>query len=121
MRAKDIKMTAIVDSENREILITGAIDTNGITINAKGELPESGVWRVIKSETNLTDGVWKAWQVSFGDGISLNSFCESDFICRQFDSVKIDKDNNRVIFYGGEVRPGEPILKIFKVDLVNGN
>jgi hypothetical protein len=115
-RAKDIEMAATVDVGNRLILITGAIDTNDHDILVRLELPSAGRWQVVKAETNLTDRSWLAWQITFGEGTKLAVDDAAHNLCRQFPSLYVAEDRERLCFYGGEIRPGEAVLKMFTVD-----
>lgn len=113
-RAKDITMAATVDTANRTVLITGAIDTNDRDILVRVELPETGIWRVIKAETNLTNEVWAAWQITLGEGTQILPEVEGGTnVCQQYKKLFIDESLERFCFYEGEVRPGEPVLKQF--------
>lgn len=115
LRAKDVQMRASVDETRRLVLVTGAIDTNDHVILARVALPAPGRWQVIKSETNLTDRTWRAWQVGFGAGTTA-SVEEPHHASRQYASTFVPEDRSRVTFHDGEVRPGEPILKMFTVE-----
>ncbi|HLX51520.1 MAG TPA: DUF6423 family protein [Streptosporangiaceae bacterium] len=115
-RAKDIEMAAKVDTVNRLVLVTGAIDTNEHSILVRIELPSAGRWQVIKSETNLTDRSWTAWQVSLGEGTTVAGDAAVQNLSRQFEKVYVPEDRSRITFYGGEVRPGEAILKMYTLD-----
>jgi Family of unknown function (DUF6423) len=106
-RAKD-------DVANRTVLITGAIDSNDHDILVRVELPAAGTWHVVKSETNLTDRSWCAWQITFGEGTTVVP--DSRNLCRQFDELFIAPDRERLCFFRGEIRPGEAVLKTFTVE-----
>lgn len=114
-RAKDIEMAATVDVSKRLVLITGAIDSNDHDILVRVELPAAGRWQVVKSETNLTDRSWSAWQITFGEGTRVVAE-DATNLCRQLPSLFVTDDRERLCFYGGEIRPGESVLKMFTVD-----
>jgi hypothetical protein len=78
------------------------------------ELPSAGRWQVVKSETNLTDLARTAWQITFGEGTTVVE--DGHNVCRQFGSLYISEDRERLCFYDGEIRPGEAVLKMFTVD-----
>lgn len=119
MRAKNMHMGATIYQAQRTIFITGAIDTNDCKIKVRIQVPEAGVWQVIKAETNLTNEAWSAWQVGLG---FKNVIPETSLlpICRQFAQGVNLPDSNRIIFFNGDIRPGEPILKSFQVELEEG-
>ena len=111
LRAKDIHMAATIDPKTHTVYVTGSIDQKHTSIVTRIKVPESGVWKVVKAETNLTDSAWLAWQIRLGgdcefadeqEGVS-QQFCDCDFI----------KDRNTILFSRGEVRPGEPVLRRF--------
>jgi hypothetical protein len=115
-RAKDVVMAATVDVSNRMVLVTGAIDSNEHDILVRVELPSAGRWQVVKSETNLTDQAWKAWQITFGEGTTVVDDPTARNLCRQFGSLFIAEELDRLCFYHGEVRPGEAVLKLFTIE-----
>ena len=114
-RSKDVEMAAVVDVERRLVLITGTIDTNDYDILVRVDLPEAGEWTVIKSETNLTDSSWTAWQITFGEGMFLAPGGEDRVLSRQYASHYANPERGRLTFYDGVVRPGEAVLKTFPV------
>ena len=114
LRAKDVVMAATVDVANRNILITGAIDSNDHDILVRVELPSAGRWHVIKSETNLTDRAWTAWQITFGEGTT--AVADDRNLCRQFSQLYVSPAGDRLCFHEGEIRPGEAVLKTFTVE-----
>jgi hypothetical protein len=115
-RAKDIEMAATIDVRNRTVLITGAIDSNAHDILVRVELPVAGRWQVVKAETNLTDLTWRAWQITFGEGTTVVQDDTSQNYCRQYRSLFVSDDAERLCFHDGEVRPGEAVLKMFTID-----
>src|SRR5690349_16357712 len=64
VRAKDIQMAAVADVRRRVLMVSGAYDTLEHDVSICINLPETGRWQVIKSETNLTDKTWVAMQVT---------------------------------------------------------
>lgn len=119
MRAKNMHMGATIYQAQRTIFITGAIDTNDCKIKVRIQVPEAGVWQVIKAETNLTNEAWSAWQVGLGYRNVIPQFPLVP-LCRQFAEGVNLPDSNRIIFFNGDIRPGEPILKSFQVELEEG-
>lgn len=119
MRAKNMHMGATIYKDQRTIFITGAIDTNDFKIKVRLTVPESGTWNIVKAETNLTNEAWSAWQVGLGFKNSIPNFAVEP-ICRQFSSAKNCYESNCIIFYQGDIRPGEPILKAFSVEIEEG-
>jgi Family of unknown function (DUF6423) len=118
MRSRDMHMAAAIDTKRRTVMVTGGIDQNEQTLSMRIDIPEAGVWTFIKSEVNLTDDPWVAWQISLGGGckIPINE-CDRLIQCRQFEESKYFEDRGQLTFFNGEVRPGEPILKIFNVEI----
>lgn len=116
-RAKDITMAATIDVANRTVFLTGAIDSNDHDILVRVELPSAGVWHVVKSETNLTDQSWSAWQITLGEGTKIVESPEGrNNLCQQYSKLYISEDRERFCFFDGDIRPGEPILKQFTLD-----
>ncbi|HLG65693.1 MAG TPA: DUF6423 family protein [Ktedonosporobacter sp.] len=114
-RSKDVEMAAVVDVEKRLVLITGTIDTNDHDILVRVDLPDAGEWSIIKSETNLTDSSWFAWQITFGEGMFLAPGSEDRVLARQYKAHYANAEKGRLTFYDGEVRPGEAVLKMFTI------
>jgi hypothetical protein len=121
MRSRDMHMSAKAIVDKRAVLLSGSIDENGLTVGARFTLPEPGIWTVYKAETNLTDDAWQAWQVRVGGGATLVTNEEAMTACQQYDNITFLKEPEGVIFHGGQVRPGEPILKIFTINASGGS
>lgn len=120
-RARDIHMAASIDVAARCVYMTGAIDENDQNLAARIVLPEPGVWTFYKAETNLTNESWTMWQILLGDAFRIPSeVALRKASSRQFKNVLYREDVNAIMFYNGEVRPGEPVLKIFNVEVVEG-
>lgn len=119
MRAKNMHMGASIYPSQRVVFVTGAIDSNDLKIKVRISVPESGVWNIIKAETNLTDESWSAWEVGLG---YKNTIPESPGqpICRQFQKASYDRLKNSIVFFDGEIRTGEPILKMYTVEVEEG-
>lgn len=118
MRAIDIHTTASVDETRRMVLLTGAIDSSEYAITMKIPVPESGAWTVVKAETNLTDTPWGLWQMTLGEDVSvvMSNGRPELLMSRNFDHARYIPDKNVVVFFGGRpVRPGETVLKFFKI------
>ncbi|MDJ0822269.1 MAG: DUF6423 family protein [Paracoccaceae bacterium] len=109
-------MAATVDRDRQVVYVTGAIDQKHTSIVTRIRLPESksNVWRVVKAETNLTDSSWVAWQIRLGGDCRMVKDSKSGF-SQQFRNCDYVGDRNAILFSGGEVRPGEPVLKEFEV------
>lgn len=105
-------MAAVVDPVDRAIYLTGAIDVNDTRINMEIELPDAGEWRLIKAETNLTNESWTSWLITLGKGMSLQHKKSARLFSRQFKKSIRSDTGSSFLFYGGSVRPGEPVLKI---------
>jgi hypothetical protein len=116
VRARDIQMAASADLSRRTLMISGAIDTNDHDISVCFELPDSGRWQVIKSESNLTDSSWLTWQMTTGEGTRFVNDAEAMIVSRQFAQTFMTPDERRITFYDGEVRPGEAVLKLFTIE-----
>jgi len=110
MRTNDMHMKALVNLEKREIFLTGAIDEDETRICMEIDLPEAGNWRIIKSETNLTDYAWTGWLINLNGQIHVPE--DGQLSGHQFSENLYYPDLNALMFYGGEVRPGEPVLKV---------
>lgn len=115
VRARDIQMAAVADVRRRVLMISGAVDTVDHDVAMSINLPETGRWQVIKSETNLTDQTWLAMQVTTDDD---THFVDSDamIMSRQFSRTFLTPDLRRLTFFEGEVRPGEAVLKVFDLE-----
>lgn len=117
MRAKDLLMAATIDPQTRQILITGGIDRNETVIIVSVKVPSPGLWTVIKAEVNMTDQPWQAWEIALGKGCRLptGASATKNFLSRQFKNVTLFPEREAFLFHGGEVRPGESILKVFRI------
>ena len=117
MRAEDLHLAVKIIKPRKQILITGAIDTNDATIVARYPIPEPGLWTFIKAETNLTDETWHAWQITLGEGVRIpdgevNQLAYS----RQFSTTSYNQEYGILLFRDGEVRPGDSMLKIYTLE-----
>lgn len=118
MRAVDIHTTVSIDEEKRLILLTGAIDDVGYVINMRIPVPIEGEWTIIKAETNLSADPWATWQMVFDNNVELvlKDGKPDVLYSRNFEHARYIPSKNIVVFFGGEpVRPGETVLKTFKV------
>ena len=116
VRARDIQMAAVADVRRRVIMVSGAIDTTEYDVSASINLPESGRWQVIKSETNLTDQTWVAVQVTTDEDSHFVNEADTMTVSRQFAKSFMTPDMRRITFYEGEVRPGESLLKVYSIE-----
>ena len=118
MRSKDLFMGATVDVDKKLIMVSGGIDVNGHTIVLRVDVPEPGEYTVVKAEVNLTDESWLAWQINLGEGTSLPADGGADsIISRQFKNTKFLSDQNAILFWDGEVRPGDAIFKMARFNI----
>jgi len=113
VRARDIQMAAVADVRRRVIMISGAIDAPDHDVSVSINLPESGRWQVIKSETNLTDQTWVAMEVTTDEDSHFVNDADTMIMSRQFAKWP---DGRRLTFYEGEVRPGESLLKVYTME-----
>jgi hypothetical protein len=116
VRARYIQMAASADLQRRVLMISGAIDTKDHDIAVSFELPEAGRWQVIKSESNLTDAPWLTWQMTAGEDTRFVNDADAMIVSRQFAKTFMTPDQRRIMFYDGEVRPGEAVLKMFTIE-----
>lgn len=116
MRAKDIHMAATIDPESRIIMVSGAIDRNDQTIVMRIPVPEPGLWTIAKAEVNLTDKAWISWQITLGEGISIPTE-NGLLLSRQFRQCKYMSKRHAIMFYDGEVRPGDAIFKMARLQV----
>jgi hypothetical protein len=116
VRARDIQMAGVADVRRRVLMISGAIDVTDYDISVAINLPEPGRWQIIKSETNLTDQIWVAMQVTTDEDSHIVDSGEAMVMSRQFRKTFLTPDQRRLMFYDGEVRPGEAVLKVFEIE-----
>lgn len=116
IRARDIQLAGVADVGRRLLMISGAVDTVDQDVSVVVDLPEPGRWQVIKAETNLTDRTWVAMQVVVGGESTFADAPDAPVMSRQFGRTFMTPDQRRLTFYDGEVRPGEPILKMYSLD-----
>ena len=117
MRSQDIHLAVKILVPQKQILFTGAIDTNDVSVVARFPIPEPGLWTFIKAETNLTNDAWLAWQISLGAGVLIPSFKNNRIgYSRQFSDVTYNVDKKTLLFRGGEVRPGDSMLKVYTLE-----
>ncbi|MFE7132861.1 DUF6423 family protein [Streptomyces sp. NPDC057638] len=109
-------MAGVADVRRHVLMISGAIDTVDHDVSVCVNLPEPGRWQVIKSETNLTDRTWLAMQaVTDEDSVFLGD-ADTLVMSRQFTKSFITPDQRRLTFHGGEVRPGEAVVKMYSLE-----
>jgi hypothetical protein len=97
-------------------MISSAIDTTDHDISLTVNLPEPGRWQVIKSVSNLTEQTWVAIQVITDEESSIVNDPDSAILSRQFAKSFLTPDQRRLMFYDGEVRPGESLLKMYSLE-----
>jgi len=121
MRAQDLHMGATIDPQTRTIMVSGGIDRNEHTIVLRVPVPATGVWTVTKAEVNLTDQVWYGWQITLGKGVSMPMNDPAGLLLsRQFRKCRYLPERGAILFYDGEVRPGDAIFKMARLH-VAGN
>ncbi|WP_337868154.1 DUF6423 family protein [Meiothermus sp.] len=121
LRSKDLHMAATIDMESRTIMVSGAIDVNRVTIVMRVPIPEPGEYTLVKAETNLTDEPWLCWQITLGEGVSLPLQNPTNLLLsRQFRKAKYLADRGAILFWDGEVRPGDAIFKMARLN-ISGN
>jgi len=116
VRARDIQLAAVADLRHRILMISGAVDTTDHDVCVGLTLPAPGRWQVIKAETNLTAQTWVAMQVVTDENSTIVADADTPVLSRQFAQVFITPDQRRATFYGGEVRPGEALLKMYTLE-----
>jgi hypothetical protein len=116
VRARDIQMAGVADLRRRVLMISGAIDVPDHDISLCVNLPEPGRWQVIKSETNLTDQTWVAIQATTDEESVFVNDTDTMVLSRQFAKSFMTPDQRRLVFYDGEVRPGEALLKAYTLE-----
>lgn len=116
VRARDIQMAGVADVRRRVLMISGAIDAIDYDVSVSINLPEPGRWQIIKSETNLTDQTWVAMQVTTDEDTTFVDGDDVMVLSRQFSKTFMTPDMRRLTFFGGEVRPGEAVLKVFEIE-----
>ena len=85
-------MAAVADVRRRVIMISGAIDATDHDVSVCINLPEPGRWQVIKSETNLTDQIWVAMQVTTDEDSHFVSDEDTMIVSRQFAKTFVTPD-----------------------------
>lgn len=115
VRARDVQMYAVALLETRTILVSGTLETSDRAVMVSYDLPSEGQWTFIKTETNLSDRPWNSWIMSVdSDGRFVDDpSCPN--VAMQFKNSLLSEDGQRLGFYGGEVRPGESVLKRFTI------
>ncbi|MEO3977668.1 DUF6423 family protein [Streptomyces sp. CAU 1734] len=109
-------MAGVADLRRRVLMISGAIDTVDHDVSVCVNLPEPGLWQVIKSETNLTDQTWIAMQAATDEDSVFVNDADTLVMSRQFAKSFITPDQRRLTFHGGEVRPGEAVVKMYSLE-----
>ncbi|MER7762771.1 DUF6423 family protein [Streptomyces sp. NPDC097619] len=109
-------MAGVADMRRRVLMISGAIDTVDHDVSVTVNLPEPGRWQIIKSETNLTDRTWVAMQATTDEDSVFVNDGDTLVMSRQFSKSFITPDQRRLTFYGGEVRPGEAVVKMYTLE-----
>lgn len=116
IRARDVQMSAVAYLETRTIFISGVLETSDRAVMVTYDLPSEGEWTFVKAETNLSDEIWNSWIMSVDDGGRFIDDPARPNRAMQFSKSVISDDKKRLGFYGGEVRPGESILKQFTIE-----
>ncbi|MFJ3905485.1 DUF6423 family protein [Streptomyces sp. NPDC090025] len=109
-------MAGVADLRRRVLMISGAIDTVDHDVSVSVNLPEPGRWQIIKAETNLTDRTWVAMQAATDEDSVFVDGSEALVMSRQFSKSFLTPDQRRLTFFGGEVRPGESVVKMYSLE-----
>ncbi len=121
MRSQDLHMAATIDMTSRVIMVSGAIDQDDSAIVMTIPIPEPGAYTLVKAETNLTDSPWDMWLITLGAGVSLPTEDPTNLLLsRQFKKGQYFPEHSAIMFYDGEVRPGDAVIKIMRFN-VQGN
>lgn len=120
VRARDIPMSAVAHPGRRLLLVSGALDAADHDVSMSILLPDAGRWQVVKSETNLTDQVWVAMQITTDEDTTFASDADTVIASTQFAKTFLTPDQRRLTFYQGEVRPGESAVKTFTLEATSG-
>lgn len=121
VRARDIPMSAIANVARKLLLISGAVDATDHDVSMSIPLPAPGRWTVVKAETNLTDQIWVAMQITTDEDTTFANDTDTMISSTQFSKTFMTPDLRRLTFYGGEVRPGEAAVKMFDLEATSGN
>ncbi|HKN95773.1 MAG TPA: DUF6423 family protein [Pseudonocardiaceae bacterium] len=120
VRARDIPMRAVAHVGRRLLLVSGALDAADHDVSMSVALPEAGRWQVVKSETNLTDQVWVAMQITTDDDTTFVNDTGTVIGSCQFEKTFMTPDQRRLTFFQGEVRPGESAVQTFSLEAASG-
>jgi hypothetical protein len=120
VRARDIPMSAVAHVGRRLLMVSGALDAVDHDVSMSITLPEAGRWQVVKSETNLTDQIWVAMQITTDEDTTFVNDADTVVASTQFTKTFMTPDQRRLTFYQGEVRPGESAVKTFTLEAAGG-
>jgi Family of unknown function (DUF6423) len=120
VRARDIPMSAVAHVTRRLLLVSGAVDAVDHDLSMSITLPESGRWQVVKAETNLTDQVWVAMQITTDENTTFVNDADTVIASTQFAKTFMTPDQRRLTFFDGVVRPGESAVKSFSLEASSG-
>jgi Family of unknown function (DUF6423) len=121
MRTEEMHLAAVADPDRQILLMTGAIDTNEFGVLVRLEVPKTGVWTIIKAESNLTTESWTHMVIFLGRGITMPNDASARYLLsQQYSEAAYFPRENAIVFGAGEVRPGEPMLMMFSVELTAG-
>ncbi|HEX3648497.1 MAG TPA: DUF6423 family protein [Pseudonocardiaceae bacterium] len=120
VRARDIPMRAVAHVGRRLLLVSGALDAADHDVSMSVTLPAAGRWQVVKAETNLTDQVWVAMQITTDDDTTFVNDTGTVITSCQFAKTFMTPDQRRLTFFQGEVRPGQSAVKTFSLEAADG-
>lgn len=115
-----IPMTATIDIQNNVIMVSGALtqETQGNVVKVVIPDVPAGRWTVIKSEVNLTDTPWENWDIGFLNP-NLTLATVERVSSGQFTDFSWNDEGGVLSFSDGRpVVPGEAVLKVFEVELL---
>lgn len=75
----------------------------------------AGIWEIAKNETNSTSESWFAWEILLPSENTIANLAGL-FSSNLFAQVEVFTD--RIVFFDGEVKPGETLLKSFELEQV---
>ena len=106
-----------INPATNEIFVFGTITSNDSQIDVNltadtGDIPV-GSWSLEKSETNDTSDSWFGWEISLPSANTIADL-SGTFSSNLFSQVAVFSD--RIVFFDGEVQPGETLQKFFELE-----
>jgi len=119
INVKKVPFGAVVDQENHMIMLSGAISTLDVSTRVVISGIPAGRWEIIAAPVNLSIEKIGSWEVVVeGDALLA---ADAMVLSRQFKEVERIKSRNALIFHKGIVKPGEPGLKKFSIEVLSGS